>query len=89
MNRNQLIDTVRDKVELSRKDVEVVVHELFFQLSESLKSGERVQIAEFGVFESSQLAARTVRNPKTGETVTAKPRRKVRFAPAKSLKEIA
>jgi DNA-binding protein HU-beta len=52
-----------------------------------LKNGGEVSIAGLGIFKTKTRAARTARNPRTGETVQVPTMRVPKFQPAKALKE--
>ena len=57
----------------------------FDTLTEQLVEGNEIRIHGFGTFKTAQRAARTARNPRTGETVQVAARRVVRFTPASGL----
>jgi integration host factor subunit beta len=52
-----------------------------------LGTGERIEIRGFGVFQIEERAARVTRNPRSGETVIAKPKRTVKFKMGKELRD--
>lgn len=56
-------------------------------ITKKLDQGEEVPIPKLGKFEVSQRAARTGRNPRTGETLTIPAKNTVRFKPHKSLRD--
>ena len=65
MNRSDLINALKDKVALSRKDAGKVVDTFFDSLKETLAKGERVEIRGFGSFSVKHYKPYTGRNPKT------------------------
>jgi DNA-binding protein HU-beta len=69
MNKTQLIDVVANKTGLKKKDAEAAVVAAIESIEEALMSGEKVQLIGFGTFEVKERAARTGRNPATGETI--------------------
>lgn len=69
MNKTQLIDVVANKTGLKKKDAEAAVVAVIESIEEALKSGEKVQLIGFGTFEVKERAARTGRNPATGEAI--------------------
>lgn len=88
MNRSQLIDFLDHKQpHLARRDVEVAVKLMLEQLSETLASGDRIEIRGFGSFTLHHMPARTGRNPKTGEPVSIPGRHMPYFKPGKALRE--
>ena len=66
MNKEFLVKTVAGNIEgATKKDIEVVVNEVFDTIKNTLASGEKVAIAGFGSFEVVERAARKGRNPQT------------------------
>jgi len=64
-----LVSAVAEKTGLTKKDADKAVNALFEVVTETLASGERVQIIGFGTFEVRHRAARKGRNPQTGEVI--------------------
>ena len=88
MIKSELIATLTDKQNgLMQRDVEVAVNCLLQQMAQALVTGQHIEIRGFGSFTLSRQAARTGRNPKTGESVVIKEKYKVRFKPGKELKD--
>lgn len=70
MNKEILVKTVAGNIDgATKKDIEVVVNEVFDTIKNTLASGGKVAIAGFGSFEVAERAARTGRNPKDGSTI--------------------
>ena len=69
MNKSQLIDVVANKTGLKKKEAEAAVVAVIESVEEALQSGEKVQLIGFGTIEVKERAARTGRNPATGETI--------------------
>lgn len=67
MNKAELIAAMSEKTELSRKDAEKALKAFTDVVTEELKKGEKIQLVGFGTFEVSERAARTGRNPQSGE----------------------
>nr|WP_255653940.1 HU family DNA-binding protein [Arsenophonus apicola] len=67
MNKTELISKVAEKSGLSKKDAEKAVNAFIEAVTESLKSGNDVQLIGFGSFQVKQRAARDGKNPKTGK----------------------
>ena len=72
---------------LPKKQADTVVAEVFAQLVDHLKAGERVRIGGLGIIQVKDRPARMGRNPATGEAIQIQASRKVAFRPAKELKE--
>ncbi len=88
MNKSDLIETlVRKLPNLSGRDVEVIVNTIFDSMTDSLKSGERIEIRGFGSFEVRTRKPRLGRNPKTGMSVDVDQRKVPFFKVGKELRE--
>jgi DNA-binding protein HU-beta len=72
---------------LSQKQANEVLSEAITAIGDHLKKGARVRIAGLGTLEVRERAARTGRNPATGEPIKIKASKKVAFRPAKDLSE--
>jgi DNA-binding protein HU-beta len=68
MNKSQLVDALADRLG-DRKTAATAVDALLQIVVDTVRSGDTVSLAGFGVFESRARAARTGRNPRTGESV--------------------
>ena len=88
MTKSELIDSLAIRLtHLGHKDVELSVKVLLEQMSQSLANGERIEIRGFGSFSLHYRAARTGRNPKTGEAVVLPSKYTPHFKPGKELRE--
>ena len=88
MTKSDLIDLMaRGQSTFSERDVEFAVKVLLQQMSDSLASGERIEIRGFGSFALHSRPSRIGRNPKTGEAVAVPARFVPRFKPGKELRE--
>ncbi len=67
MNKTELIKNVAQNAEISQKEATVVVQTVVESITNTLAAGEKVQLIGFGTFEVRERAARTGRNPQTGE----------------------
>ena len=89
MNKSQLIDAIADKLDANKKSVTDIVNEMTFTIEQALSQGDEVSIAGFGTFKANKRAARSGRNPSTGETIQIAAKRAPKFSPAKALKDAA
>ena len=87
MNKTELISSVAEAAGVSKKDTEQVLNAFFNTVQETLKQDDKVQIPGFGSFEVRERAARTGRNPHTGETIEIAAAKVPAFKPGKSLKD--
>ena len=69
MNKTELVEKIAEKAIVSKKDADVCLKAFQETVIEALKAGEDVQLVGFGTFKVSERAARTGRNPQTGETI--------------------
>lgn len=87
MKKADIVNLVADLLGSTKTQAEQVVSTIFDTITEEMVRGGRVDIAGFGRFEGVMRAARTARNPKTGETVKVPPRRSPKFKASKTLSE--
>ncbi len=72
---------------LYQRDVERIVSTIFEEISAALARGDRVELRGFGAFSVKRRAARTGRNPRTGETVHVASKSTPFFKTGKELRE--
>ena len=87
MNKAALADKVHDVLGGTKADAERAVEAMIDGIVGGLTSGEEVSIAGLGIFEAKMRAARTGRNPRTGESIQIKAMRVPKFRAAKALKD--
>lgn len=87
MNKAALADKVHGVLGGTKADAERAVEAMIDGIVDGLKSGEEVSIAGLGIFEAKMRAARTGRNPRTGESITIAAMRVPKFRAAKALKD--
>ena len=87
MNKNELIDSVAKKTELSKKDSEAAVNAVLETIAETLEQGEKVVLVGFGTFEVRERKARIGRNPATKEKIQIPASKAPAFKAGKNLKE--
>jgi DNA-binding protein HU-beta len=69
MNKTELINQIAAKADLTKKDSEKALNAFIEVITESLKSGNSVQLVGFGSFQVKTRAAREGRNPQTGKAI--------------------
>ena len=69
MNKTELVAAVATKADLSKKDAEAAVKAVLDAVTEAHADGEKVALVGFGTFEVKERAARTGKNPRTGEAI--------------------
>jgi DNA-binding protein HU-beta len=78
---------IAESQDLSKKRAEAVLTDMVDLITRHLKKGDRVRIVGLGILQVRKRAARTGRNPATGEAIHIKASKKVAFRPVKELKE--
>jgi DNA-binding protein HU-beta len=88
MTKTELVAAVAAKSELSKKDAEKAVNAFIDAVSETLKSGDKVQLVGFGTFEVRERAEREGKNPATGEAIHIAATKVPAFKAGKALKDL-
>ncbi|NCF33667.1 MAG: integration host factor subunit beta [Proteobacteria bacterium] len=93
MTKSELIERIvaaqarSSSAQLNSKDVEFAVKTMLEQMSQTLASGDRIEIRGFGSFSLHYRAPRIGRNPKTGESVGLAGKHVPHFKPGKELRD--
>ena len=88
MTKAELVEKVSEKIEMPKKDTEVIVNTVFKSITNALSKGEKVELRGFGSFRLRMRNSREGRNPKTGDTVTIPAKKIPFFKPGKELSEL-
>jgi len=87
MNKQELVSKIAEKAGISKKDAAAALTALTATITEELKAGEKIAIHSLGTFEVRERAARTGKNPRTGESVEIAAKKVPAFKAAKALKD--
>jgi DNA-binding protein HU-beta len=87
VNKAQLIDAVAMKLDISRRSAGDTVDAVLEGITGAIISGDKVSLTGFGTFETTRRAARTARNPRTGESVDVPAATVPKFRPGQALKD--
>ncbi len=87
MTKKELVSAMAEKTEMTKKDTETMVNAIVEVISETLANGEEVAIAGLGKFLVRERAARSGRNPQTGEAITIAASKAPAFKASKTLKD--
>lgn len=87
MNRAELIELISERAEVTKAAAERALGALLDAIASSLQKDEPVVLVNFGTFVVKQRAARTGRNPQTGEAIMIKAAKVVGFKAGKALKD--
>ena len=86
MTKSELIAEISNTVG-SKKDAEAVLNSVFDSIKKALSKGEEVRLTGFGSFKVNGRAARTGRNPRTGQEIKIAASKVPAFKPGKELKD--
>ena len=87
MNKGEFVGAVADAAEMTKADAERAVEAMFKVVKKALKSGDSISLVGFGTFSVRKRAARTGRNPRTGDTIKIKASKNPAFKAGKALKD--
>lgn len=87
MNKQELVNAIAEKAQMPKLTVEVVLSAQTTVITDAVAVGDEVTLPGLGKLKTAKRAARTARNPQTGETVAVKARTAVKFSVAKALKD--
>lgn len=87
MNKTDLINAVAESTGLGKGDATKAVESVIDTVTNALRGGDQVALVGFGTFSVRDRAARTGRNPRTGETIQIPASRNPVFKAGKGLKE--
>ena len=87
MNKLELIDTLKNECQITKKEAAAIVDIFFDQISTALAEGDRVEIRGLCSLFVKEYKSYPGRNPKTGESVTVASKKLPFFKTGKELKE--
>ncbi|HKJ39829.1 MAG TPA: HU family DNA-binding protein [Anaerolineales bacterium] len=85
MNKGELIEAMAQDANISKTEAGAALESFINNVSEALKKDEKVALTGFGTFSASNRAARTGRNPKTGEAIEISAKTVAKFKAGKGL----
>lgn len=87
MTKADLIKSVAESTGITQAKAELAVRAVFDEMAFALSRGEEISIHAFGGFVVRKTTARTGRNPQTGGSITIPAGKRIKFTPAKALKD--
>lgn len=87
VNKTELIDHIAESADLSKAAAARAVDALITAVKTTLKKNGTVTLVGFGTFSVGKRAARTGRNPRTGDAIKIKAAKVPKFKPGKGLKD--
>ena len=94
MNKQELVSVLSENInknrkdKISKKDMAMIVDNLFDSIQKELKKGGKIQLVGFGTFGVKTRAGRRGRNPQTGKEIQIPSTKVPFFSPGKVLKEV-
>ena len=88
MNKQELVAAIAQDAAMSKKDAERALAATINAISNALAEGDKVQVVGFGTFEVRERAARTGKNPRTGEMIKIAASKVPAFKAGKALKDV-
>ncbi|WP_343299945.1 nucleoid-associated protein HU-beta [Vibrio sp. Of7-15] len=87
VNKSQLVDKIADNADISKASAGRALDAFIEAVSDTLKEGDQVALVGFGTFSVRERAARTGRNPKTGDEIQIAAAKVPGFKAGKALKD--
>ena len=87
MNRGEVVAAIAEQSGLTKADADRALEAMFKVVKKALKSGDTVSLVGFGTFVVRKRAARSGRNPRTGDTIKIKASKVPAFKAGKALKD--
>ena len=88
MNKQDLIKDIAERGEFTKADAEAGLNAVQGAITAALTRGDKITLPGFGTFKVVESAARSGRNPQTGEPVEIPAKRKIKFNPTQALKDL-
>ena len=79
MNKTELVKKIAEKAQVSQAEAKTVLEATLESVKDALKAGDSVQLIGFGTFSISERAARTGKNPRTGEKINIAAKKVAKF----------
>ncbi|OGS90979.1 MAG: DNA-binding protein HU [Gallionellales bacterium GWA2_59_43] len=87
MNKSDLVDAIATSADISKAAAGRALDATVESIKKALKKGDTVSLVGFGTFKVGKRAARTGRNPRTGEAIKIKAAKVPKFTAGKGLKD--
>jgi len=87
VNKSDLIDAIAKSADISKASAGRALDAAVESIKKALKKGDTVSLVGFGTFKVGKRAARTGRNPRTGEAIKIKAAKVPKFTAGKGLKD--
>lgn len=86
MTKKDIIMKISDDTNLKQVEVKEVVQRTFDIIIDCLRTGDKIELRNFGIFKVKTRKGRLGRNPRTGDSVTIPDKKVVSFKPGMKMK---
>jgi DNA-binding protein HU-beta len=87
MTKAEMIEKISKNAKVTKKAAGIAVNTMIEEITKELKKGNRVPLVGFGTFMVRRSKARKGRNPRTGEEIKIKARKRPVFKAGKALRD--
>jgi DNA-binding protein HU-beta len=87
VNKSELVEAIAQSADISKASATRALDAAVESIKSALKNGDTVNLVGFGTFRVDKRAARTGRNPRTGEAIEIKAAKIPKFTAGKGLKD--
>ena len=87
MKKSDLVDAISGRAGVPKSQAQTIVEDVLEVIAEGLTKGDKIDLRGFGTFSVRDSAARTGRNPQTGEPIQIPARKQPAFKPGKELRD--
>lgn len=87
MNKGELVDAIAKDADISKSEAQEALDSFISNVTKAMKRGNKVTLVGFGTFSTSRRAARTGRNPQTGQPIQIPAKKVAKFSAGKALKD--
>lgn len=87
MTKADLVAAIAKETELTKADAERTLNAFLSNVTKTLKKEGKLTLTGFGTFEVVKRKKRKGRNPQTGDPITIKAHKVVKFKPGKGLRD--
>lgn len=87
MNKTELIESIARSADMTKTDATRALEATVDTIKQALKNGDSVALVGFGTFSVGKRAARTGRNPRTGQEIKIRAAKVPKFSAGKGLKD--
>jgi len=87
ITKKEIVDRIAEATQTAHATTKAIIQRFLEETVAELAKGNRLELRDFGVFETKARAARTAQNPKTLERVRVPAKRVVKFKMGRLMKQ--